>query len=160
MSYPLRQLRPVVLILLSTFGIVASIAFRFASLPAASSYVLAGCIVVTLLSLAVDVVAGLRAGEFGLDFLAAVAMASALWFGENLAGAIVAVMYAGGQFLEAYAHHRADEGMSDLLAKIPRTARRLRRRSPPPSASAPSKRAFRPPTKWPSSRKSALADRC
>ncbi|ARQ12528.1 heavy metal translocating P-type ATPase protein (plasmid) [Rhizobium etli] len=126
MSYPLRQLRPVVLILLSTFGIVASIAFRFASLPAASSYVLAGCIVVTLLSLAVDVVAGLRAGEFGLDFLAAVAMASALWFGENLAGAIVAVMYAGGQFLEAYAYHRADEGMSDLLAKIPRTARRLR----------------------------------
>ncbi|PCD66152.1 cadmium-translocating P-type ATPase [Rhizobium phaseoli] len=126
MSYPLRQLRPVVLILLSTFGIVASIAFRFASLPAASSYVLAGCIVVTLLSLAVDVVAGLRAGEFGLDFLAAVAMASALWFGENLAGAIVAVMYAGGQFLEAYAHHRADEGMSDLLAKIPRTAHRLR----------------------------------
>jgi len=52
-------------------------------------------------------------------------MASSWWFSEYLAWAIVGLMYSGGQFLEAYAYRRADEGMSALLAQVPRTTLRL-----------------------------------
>ncbi|WP_246778930.1 heavy metal translocating P-type ATPase [Rhizobium sp. BK650] len=91
----------------------------------ASRLALAASTGVALAFLLLDIVAKLRNGDFGLDLIAALAMGSTLWFGEYLAGAIVALMYAGGQFLEAYAHRRADEGMSALLAQVPRTALRL-----------------------------------
>jgi heavy metal translocating P-type ATPase len=53
-------------------------------------------------------------------------MSAALAFGEYLAAAIVALMYAGGQYLESYAEGRARRDMSALLARAPRTAMRHR----------------------------------
>jgi heavy metal translocating P-type ATPase len=49
-------------------------------------------------------------------------MAAALIFGENLAAAIVALMYAGGQYLEIYAERTARREMTALLSRVPRTA--------------------------------------
>jgi len=40
------------------------------------------------------------AGRMGVDAIALVSMSAALVLGENLAGAVVAVMYAGGNALE------------------------------------------------------------
>lgn len=74
--------------------------------------------------LAVEIVGSLRRGEFGLDLIAALAMAGALAFGENLAGAIVALMFTGGEALEAYAQRRAAREMTALLGRLPRTATR------------------------------------
>ena len=71
-----------------------------------------------------DIVRALRAGEFGLDIVAALSMTAALAFGETLAAAVVAVMYAGGTFLEAHAEGRARAEMRALLARAPRTATR------------------------------------
>jgi P-type E1-E2 ATPase len=51
-------------------------------------------------------------------------MSAALLFGETLAGAVVAVMYSGGTFLESFAEGRARREMRDLLARVPRTATR------------------------------------
>jgi heavy metal translocating P-type ATPase len=53
-------------------------------------------------------------------------MAAALIFGENLAAAIVALMYAGGQYLEIYAERTARREMTALLSRVPRTAIRHR----------------------------------
>jgi heavy metal translocating P-type ATPase len=53
-------------------------------------------------------------------------MTAALAFGETLAAAVVAVMYAGGTFLESFAEGRARREMHDLLARVPRTATRHR----------------------------------
>ena len=53
-------------------------------------------------------------------------MSAALIFGEELAAAIVALMYAGGQYLETYAEGRAQRDMTALLARAPRTTMRLR----------------------------------
>src|ERR1700751_2964690 len=40
------------------------------------------------------------AGRFGVDSIAFVSMAAALVLGQNLAGIIIAIMYAGGNVLE------------------------------------------------------------
>ena len=51
-------------------------------------------------------------------------MSAALLFGESLAAAVVALMYAGGQFLESFAERRASREMTALLSRVPRTALR------------------------------------
>ena len=64
-------------------------------------------VVPVLAGLVVEIVLSLRRGEVGLDVVAALSMSAALIFGEPLAAAVVAVMYAGGAFLESYAEGRA-----------------------------------------------------
>lgn len=65
---------------------------------------------------------GFRRGEFGLDLIAAMSMGGALLLGESLAAAVVALMYAGGEFLEARARQRARAEMTALLSRVPRSA--------------------------------------
>ncbi len=79
-----------------------------------------------LAALLVEILRSLRAGEIGLDIVAALSMTAALVFGETLAAAVVAVMYSGGTFLEAFAEGRARRSMQDLLSRVPRTATRHR----------------------------------
>ncbi|MFM2354486.1 MAG: hypothetical protein RLZZ528_222 [Pseudomonadota bacterium] len=81
--------------------------------------VAAGAVLAVLL---LDIAASLRRGEVGLDLVAALSMSAALWFGEELAAAVVALMYAGGSWLEAYAEGRATREMRSLLSRMPRTA--------------------------------------
>lgn len=79
-----------------------------------------------LLALALEIVRGLARGDVGLDILAAVSMSAAAAFGETLAAAVVAVMYSGGTFLEAFAEGRAAREMHALLARVPHSAARYR----------------------------------
>ncbi|ASR09923.1 cadmium-translocating P-type ATPase (plasmid) [Rhizobium leguminosarum bv. viciae] len=113
------------LVLSSLLALVAALLFYLADHGLGYRSILVGCTSLILLSLCIEIARKLRKEEYGLDLIAALAMGSSLWFGEYLAGAIVGLMYSGGQFLEAYAHRRADEGMSTLLAQVPRTALRL-----------------------------------
>jgi cation transport ATPase len=76
------------------------------------------------LALLIDIAANLRRGEVGLDIVAALSMSAALIFGEELAAAVVALMYAGGQYLESFAERHARREMSALLARVPRTTAR------------------------------------
>ena len=75
-------------------------------------------------ALAVEIALSLARAEVGLDIVALVAMASALLLGEPLAGVVVALMYAGGQFLESRAAGRARREMTALLERAPKTAMR------------------------------------
>ena len=77
-----------------------------------------------LAALAVEIVRSLSRGEVGLDLVAALSMSAALAFGEALAGNVVALMYAGGQFLEGYAASRASREMTALLGRVARYAMR------------------------------------
>ncbi|NNH86008.1 cadmium-translocating P-type ATPase [Rhizobium laguerreae] len=113
------------LVLSSLLALAAALVFYLAGLGFGYRLILVACTSLILLSLCIEIAKKLRKEEYGLDLIAALAMGSSLWFGEYLAGAIVGLMYSGGQFLEAYAHRRADEGMSALLAQVPRTALRL-----------------------------------
>ncbi len=72
------------------------------------------------------VIDGLRSGRFGVDVLAVLSLAGALAVGEYLAGALIAVMLATGQALDAAAERRATKDLRALLDRVPRTARRRR----------------------------------
>ncbi|MBZ6077181.1 heavy metal translocating P-type ATPase [Microvirga puerhi] len=79
-----------------------------------------------LAALLVEISLSLRRGDVGLDIVAALSMAGALALGEYLAGAVVALMYAGGQYLENFAERRATRDMTALLSRVPQTALRDR----------------------------------
>jgi cation transport ATPase len=79
-----------------------------------------------LLVLVIEIITSLRRGDVGLDIVAALSMGGALAFGEHLAAVVVALMYAGGQYLESFAERRASREMTALLSKVPRTALRHR----------------------------------
>jgi heavy metal translocating P-type ATPase len=79
-----------------------------------------------LLPLALNVVRSLLRRDVGVDAIALVAIASALALGEYLAGAVVALMLAGGNALEEYASGRARRELTRLLERMPRIAHRRR----------------------------------
>ena len=79
---------------------------------------------IALAILALEIVTKLRQWQVGLDLVAALSMSAALAFGVPLAGNVVGLMYAGGQFLESVAARRARREMTALLARVPQTALR------------------------------------
>lgn len=70
------------------------------------------------------VFAALRRGRAGVDLIAVLSLAGTLLVGEYLAGALIAVMLAGGRALEAAAERRATHDLRALLEHAPRFARR------------------------------------
>ncbi|MGD9923688.1 MAG: heavy metal translocating P-type ATPase, partial [Pseudorhodoplanes sp.] len=77
-----------------------------------------------VIGLLVSMIRDLLAGRMGVDAIAFVSMSAALILGENLAGAVVAVMYAGGNALEDFAIARAERDLKSLIDRAPRNAHR------------------------------------
>ena len=69
-------------------------------------------------------VAAVRRRQPSVDVIALLALAGAIAVDEPFAGAVIAVMLASGQLLEARAAHRARRELSLLVQRVPRTARR------------------------------------
>ncbi len=90
---------------------LANLAWTLATIPVA-------------LALAVSIVRDLFSGRLGVDAVALLSMAAALLLGESLAGAVVAVMYAGGNILEDLAVSRAEQDLRTLADRAPRVAHR------------------------------------
>jgi heavy metal translocating P-type ATPase len=80
--------------------------------------------VAALVPATVWVLAALRRGRFGVDLIAVLSLVGTLLVGEYLAGALIAVMLAGGRALEAAAERRASHDLRALLEHAPRFARR------------------------------------
>jgi cation transport ATPase len=74
--------------------------------------------------LAVSIVWDFLAGRFGVDAIALVSMSAALALGQPLAGAVVALMYSGGNVLEEIAVARAEHDLRSLVDRAPRVAHR------------------------------------
>jgi heavy metal translocating P-type ATPase len=68
---------------------------------------------------------GIARGRLAADIVAALAIVTALVFGEYFAGAVVVLMQSGGEALETYAMHRATASLEALLARAPKIAHRL-----------------------------------
>ena len=75
-----------------------------------------------LVPLTWSVVRTLSRGDVGVDAIALLSMVGALAVGEYLAGAVIAVMLAGGNALEEFAQRRAGRELSGLVSRIPTTA--------------------------------------
>ena len=97
---------------------------RLAGAAGVADYCWIAGTVSALLPAAWWVVKGLRAGRFGVDVLAVLSLVGALTVGEYLAGALIGVMLATGQALDAAAERRATKDLRALLDRVPRTARR------------------------------------
>src|SRR5271166_1113885 len=80
--------------------------------------------VAALVPATVWLLAALRKGRLGVDLIAVLSLVGTLVVHEYLAGALVAVMLAGGRALEAAAERRASHDLRALLQRAPRFARR------------------------------------
>ncbi len=109
---------------LTVLGLLAGGAAWLAGFQRAADHLWQATIILVLLPLALDIIASLRRRELGVDAIALLAMAGALAFGQNLAGAVVALMLSGGEMLEIYAGARARKELSSLVERAPRVVHR------------------------------------
>ena len=94
-----RNLRKALLVIALTGLVLGTIAW-FAGRDVLAGRIWAAGTVPVVIGLAVSMVRDFMAGRMGVDTVAFVSMSAALLLGQNLAGAVVAVMYAGGNMLE------------------------------------------------------------
>ena len=114
------------LLIMALAGLAAGLALHLGARADLARLAWAAGVLPVLASLLIEILRSLARGEVGLDIVAALSMSAALFFGETLAAAVVAVMYSGGTFLESFAEGRARREMRDLLSRVPRTATRHR----------------------------------
>lgn len=126
MRLPTLGTAKTLLLLIALAGLSAGLGLLLTGRPDAARLAWAAGVLPVLAALVVEIVRSLWRGEVGLDIVAALSMSAALAFGETLAAAVVALMYSGGTFLEAFAEGRARREMHALLARVPRTATRHR----------------------------------
>jgi len=80
--------------------------------------------VVALVPAVVWMLADLRRGRVGVDLIAVLSLVGTVLVDEYLAGALIAVMLAGGRALEAASERRASHDLRALLERAPQFARR------------------------------------
>lgn len=122
----LRESLPVLLAALAFLCLAGGGVLSLAARPEQAALIWlvgAGSVFVVLVA---DILRALLNGRMGVDAIAALSIGVGLALGENLAAAIVAVMYAGGQLLESFAEGRARRDMTALLGRVSRTAMRYR----------------------------------
>src|SRR4051794_12054248 len=100
-------------------GIAAGLILHAAGRAGAGDAVWAATVATMLVPLTLSVARALVHGRIGVDVIALVAMAGALALGEFLAGAVIALMLAGGNALEASAGRRARRDLTALLRHAP-----------------------------------------
>jgi heavy metal translocating P-type ATPase len=120
-----KHLRPIIVALPAT-GLVIGLVAQFSGWVDWAGPIWATATIPVLVALVAEIIISLRRGDVGLDIVAALSMLAALVFAEYLAAVVVALMYAGGQYLESFAERRASREMTALLARVPRSAVRYR----------------------------------
>ena len=107
----------------STFTLPVVVAlFLAAGLGVANPLLYLPALVIGIVQLLVTAYQDIRSGSWSLDYIAFLAMVLALFTHEWLAGAVIALMYSGGEALEEYASRRANASLAGLLARLPKTA--------------------------------------
>ena len=122
----LRKLLRPIIVAWPAAGLAIGLAAQFSGWAQWAGPIWAAATIPVLLALVAEIVISLRRGDIGLDIVAALSMLAALVFAEYLAAVVVALMYAGGQYLENFAERRASREMTALLARVPHTAVRQR----------------------------------
>lgn len=79
---------------------------------------------IVLAAVVFETLAALWRRQFGLDLIALVSIVGALSLQETLAAVVIALMFASGRALEDHAERRAQDDMSALLSRAPKSANR------------------------------------
>ena len=106
-------------------SLVAGGVLDLAGAHTAASAVWAASTLALLIPLTISVGRSLLRGDVGVDAIALLAMAGALALGEYLAGAVIALMLAGGNALELFAQGRARRELTLLVDRAPKWANRI-----------------------------------
>ncbi len=94
--------------------------------PRAGDILWAASLAVMIVPLAWSVLRSLMRRDVGVDAIALVSMVFALVLGQYAAGAVIALMLAGGNALEEVAGRRARRELTKLVQRAPRIAHRRR----------------------------------
>jgi hypothetical protein len=84
------------LVLIAIAGLAAGVIAQFAQNPALARLLWTSATVPVIVGLAISIARDLLAGRWGVDAVALFSMSGALALGQPLAGAVVALMYSGG----------------------------------------------------------------
>jgi len=114
------------LVAVAVSGLAAGGVAHVASRPDLAAFAFTAATIPVILGLMVAIVRDLLAGRVGVDAIALVSMSAAIILGEPLAGAVVALMYSGGNVLEDIAVARAEHDLRALVDRAPREAHRRR----------------------------------
>ena len=106
-------------------GLAAGIALQVAGYPAYAAIAWAAASLPVGLHVAIGVIRSLLGGRLGVDVIAFASILGALVLDEAAAAAVIALMVAGGEALEAWAEGRAQGALTELLARAPRAAARI-----------------------------------
>src|SRR5450631_2636758 len=112
------------LVSIAVTGLSAGIAAYAAGRPELADLFWTLATAPVIAGLAVSIARDLLAGRFGVDAIALVSMSAAVALGQPLAGAVVALMYSGGNVLEDIAIARAEHDLRALVDRAPREAHR------------------------------------
>ncbi|HEY7074170.1 MAG TPA: heavy metal translocating P-type ATPase [Solirubrobacteraceae bacterium] len=125
MSPPADRAR--VLAAVAAAAIAAGGALHLLGAGSAGDAVWGAAVALLALDLAYDVARTILVDHhLGVDTIALVAMVGALALGQELAGAVIGLMFTGGEALEAAASRRARRELTALVARAPTTAHRRR----------------------------------
>jgi heavy metal translocating P-type ATPase len=103
-------------------AVALGLALAGAGSRAPADWLWAAATAMLLVPLSWSVLRSLLRRDVGVDAIALVSMAGALALGEYLAGAVVALMLAGGNALEESANRRARRELTALVERAPRSA--------------------------------------
>ena len=110
------------LALLALIGVAGGLVLHVLGVDAPAHLAWAATTALLLVPLTSSVTRTVLRGDVGVDAIALVSMAGALALGEYLAGAVIALMLAGGNALEEVANRRARRELSALVERAPRSA--------------------------------------
>ncbi|MBR1273935.1 heavy metal translocating P-type ATPase [Bradyrhizobium sp. AUGA SZCCT0283] len=113
------------LVSIAIAGLAAGLAAALAGRPALAELCWTLATLPVIAGLAVSMARDLLGGRLGVDAIALVSMSAAVVLGQPLAGAVVALMYSGGNVLEEIAVARAERDLRSLVDRAPREAHRL-----------------------------------
>lgn len=112
------------LIAIALAGLISGAAAWWLGLSGVAEFCWAAGTIPVAVGLLIAMIRDFIAGRIGVDSVAFVSMCGALILGQNLAGIVVAIMYAGGNLLEDIAVARAERDLRSLIDRAPRIAHR------------------------------------
>lgn len=118
----LRRHSALVVLVPATLLLAAGVGFWLIDDPTGQRYTWGVAGLIGAAASLIAVVRGLVRRSSGVDVLALLAIVGALWLGEYLAAALIAVMIGTGNLLDQWAQSTAERELAALVARSPRRA--------------------------------------
>ena len=107
------------LLVISLSALTVGLIARTVGQPAIAQWLWVGTSLLLMLVICVEVIVNLARRQVGVDLIALLSIASALFFSEFLVAVVIAVMLASGRTLEHFTSQRAERELRRLIQRAP-----------------------------------------